>query len=71
VTNESQLREFTLFLQRHHELVLEAKLPTIREPYRFMRLRTESGNQLTLDSIKLDSVTLDKYNTLSKLSAKR
>jgi len=53
--------------QGNRQPTIEGKLTTIKELYRFIRLRTEYGDQLALDPIELDSITPDKYNTPAKI----
>lgn len=42
---------------------LSSKLSTIGELYRFIRLRTDVGNELQLDPIRFREIDLNRYNT--------
>ncbi|MFU1780569.1 tyrosine-type recombinase/integrase [Haloarcula japonica] len=88
---ESQLREFTTFLQNRSLSVVEAeftdildyvewcvnrgnrqstiegKLTTIKELYKFVRLRTEYGDELSIDPIELETLDLKRFNTPAEI----
>lgn len=85
-TYDSQLTEYTAFLNSRDKTVISAeftdviefieecvrrgnrkstlsgKLSTIAELYRYIRLRTDAGDELNLDPLRFREINLDRYN---------
>jgi integrase/recombinase XerD len=49
--------------EKNRQSTLNGKLTAVRELYRYIRLRTDAAEALTIDPIELDRIDLSEYNT--------